>query len=223
MLRQLLDRLLQLGTKGIRDSILFPTPRLSAGLQAQTGVLRTVGPSSLRLGRQGIRENLRVPTRQGELVLGVLLAPADALALLGPQLLREAAPRLLCLLQRVSVQTEGLGLGLQAHEVRPPLDLLDRVQCSACPQGRPWVLKKVVQLGLSATLPPVQGCGGVVEDVHSTLPALVLPGADDSWGHRALPRSQDVDAHRVTAQLHAETYDVWKPDNEVELVEVDDD
>ncbi len=55
VLGQLLDRLLQLGTKGIRDAILFPTPRLDAGLQAQTGVLRTIWPPSLRLGRQAIR------------------------------------------------------------------------------------------------------------------------------------------------------------------------
>ena len=87
------------------------------------------------LGRQAIRENLRMPTRQGELVLRVLLAAVGALTLLGLQLLREAAPRCLRLLQGVSVQTEGLVLGLQADEVRPSLDFFDRVRCSTCPQG----------------------------------------------------------------------------------------
>ena len=162
MFGQLLDCLLQLGTKGIRDTILFPTPRLCAGLQAQPGVLRTVRPPSLRLRRQVIRENLRVPTRQSELVLRVLLVAAGVLALLCLQLLREAPPRLLRLLQRVSIQTEGLGLGLQSHEVRPPLDLLDRIRRCPCPQGCPWILAEMVQLGLPATLPLPQGCGGVV-------------------------------------------------------------
>jgi hypothetical protein len=117
---QLLDCLLQLGTEGIRDAVLFPTPRLCAGLQAQPGVLRTVRPPSLRLRRQVIRENLRVSTRQSELVLRVLLVAACVLARLGFQLLREAPARLLRLLHRLSIQTEGLGLGLQAHEVRSP-------------------------------------------------------------------------------------------------------
>ena len=59
--------------------------------------------------------------------------------------------------------------------------------------------------------------------MHPMLPMPVLPGANDSRSHRALPCPQDMDAHRITSQLHAEAHDVRKPDDKVKLVKVDDD
>ena len=59
--------------------------------------------------------------------------------------------------------------------------------------------------------------------MHPMLPMPVLPGANDRRSHRALPCPQDMDAHRITSQLHAEAHDVRKPDDKVKLVKVDDD
>jgi hypothetical protein len=63
---------------------------------------------------------------------------------------------------------------------------------------------------------------GLIQDVNVTLAVSVGPSSNHGGGHDPPLTTQDVDPHGIASQLHTETGNVRQPQNEIELVKVDD-